>query len=360
MIKQSVMTIWTLVRDFVLFWWTVVRDAVKLWLERNAFSYAGSLAFYTLFSLAPTVIIAVTVIGLVLGEDAAQGQIVAQLEGTMGASAAELVQNAVAQSRIQESGLMPTLLGLGALVVGATTVFGQMQFSLNTLWGVTARPSSNSLWIFIKNRTLSLTVVLSIGFILLVSLALGVMVKAMLKAADGLLPFVGFLTNGAEFLVSLALVSALFATIFKVLPDVVLRWRDVLVGAVVTALLFAVGRTAISVYLAYTATASAYGAAGSVVVVLLWVYYSSLILLFGAAFTKCHLVAKGQEVIPRNSAVLVKRELLDEAREERGKRLKMPSWPGRRRKASEASATDDAQRPAQDEASPESTARNSD
>lgn len=255
---------------------------------------------------------------------------------------------------------MPTLLGLGALVVGATTVFGQMQFSLNTLWGVTARPSSNSLWIFIKNRTLSLTVVLSIGFILMVSLALGVMVKAMLKAADGLLPFVGFLTNGAEFLVSLALVSALFATIFKVLPDVVLRWRDVLVGAIVTALLFAVGRTAISVYLAYTATASAYGAAGSVVVVLLWVYYSSLILLFGAAFTKCHLVARGQEVIPRNSAVLVKRELLDEAREERGKRLKMPSWPGRRRKASEASATNDAQRPAQDEASPESTARNSD
>ncbi len=204
MIKQSVMTAWTLVRDFVRFWWTVVSGAVKLWLERNAFSYAGSLAFYTLFSLAPTVIIAVTVIGLVLGEEAAQGQIVAQLEGTMGASAAELVQNAVSQSRIQESGILPTLLGIGALLVGATTVFGQMQFSLNTLWGVTARPSSNSLWIFIKNRTLSLTVVLSIGFILLVSLALGVMVKAMLKAADGLLPFVGFLTSGAEFLVSLA------------------------------------------------------------------------------------------------------------------------------------------------------------
>ncbi|WP_343076089.1 YihY/virulence factor BrkB family protein [Halomonas elongata] len=355
MIKQSVMAVWTPICDVVRFWWTVVRNAVKLWLERNAFSYAGSLAFYTLFSLAPTVIIAVTVIGLVLGEEAAQGQIVAQLEGTMGASAAELVQNAVSQSRIQESGILPTLLGVGALVVGATTVFGQMQFSLNTLWGVAARPSTNSLWIFIKNRMLSLTVVLSIGFILLVSLALGVLVKAMLKAADGLLPFVGFLTNGAEFLVSLALVSALFATIFKVLPDVVLRWRDVLVGAVVTAVLFAVGRTAIAVYLAYTATASAYGAAGSVVVVLLWVYYSSLILLFGAAFTKCHLVAKGQAVVPRNSAVLVKHELLDEARERPGKRLKMPAWPlARNKRAKNSDAADDGNAPEGD-TSPGST-----
>ncbi|WP_320109330.1 YihY/virulence factor BrkB family protein [Halomonas almeriensis] len=333
MIKQAVMNTWTRVRDFVVFWSGVVRHAVKLWLDRNAFSYAGSLAFYTLFSLAPTVIIAVTVIGLVLGEEAAQGQIVAQLEGTMGASAAEVVQNAVTQSRIQESGILPTLLGVGALLVGATTVFGQMQFSLNTLWGVTARPSTNSLWIFIKNRMLSLTVVLSIGFILLVSLALGVMVKAMLKAADGLLPFVGLLTNGAEFLVSLALITALFATIFKVLPDVVLRWRDVLVGAIVTALLFAVGRTAIAIYLTYTATASTYGAAGSVVLILLWVYYSSLILLFGAAFTKCHLVARGKAVVPRNSAVLVKHELLDDTPHGTSKGSRLPGWARGRRRA---------------------------
>lgn len=297
-------------KTMLLFWFGVVRDAVKLWLERNAFSYAGSLAFYTLFSLAPTIIIAVTVIGLVLGEEAATGQIVAQLQGTMGQGAAQAIQDAVAQSRIEESGLLPTMLGVGALMVGATTVFGQMQFSLNTLWGVTARPSSNSAWIFIKNRFLSLTVVLAIGFILLVSLALGVAVKAVLHAADNLLPFVGFLTSGVEFLVSLAVVTALFATIFKVLPDVVLSWRDVLVGAGVTAVLFVIGRSAIATYLAYTATASTYGAAGSVVVILLWVYYSSLILLFGAAFTKCHLLAKGREVIPRNSAVQVKHELV--------------------------------------------------
>ncbi len=301
----------TTIQQAALFWWGVVRDAMKLWLERNAFSYAGSLAFYTLFSLAPIMIIAVTVIGVVLGEEAAQGQVVAQLQGTMGHDAAAAIERAVAQSRIEESGLLPTLLGVGALLVGATTVFAQMQFSLNTLWGVTARPSSNSALKFLKNRLLSLTVVLSIGFILLVSLVLGVVIRAMLQAADDLLPFVGLLTTGAEFLVSLAVIAALFATIFKVLPDVVLRWQDVLVGAVVTAVLFAIGRSGIAIYLAYTATASTYGAAGSVVMILLWVYYSSLILLFGAAFTKCHLLASGKAVVPRNSAVLVRHELLD-------------------------------------------------
>nr|WP_106231031.1 YihY/virulence factor BrkB family protein [Halomonas ventosae] len=308
MIKASVTTL----RETGLFWAGVVQGAVKLWLERNAFSYAGSLAFYTLFSLAPTMIIAVTVIGVVLGEEAAHGQIVAQLQGTMGHGAAAAIEQAVAQSRIEESGLLPTLLGVGALLVGATTVFAQMQFSLNTLWGVTARPSSNSALKFLKNRLLSLTVVLAIGFILLVSLVLGVVVRAMLQAADDLLPFVGLLTTGAEFVVSLAVIAALFATIFKVLPDVVLRWQDVLVGAVVTAVLFAIGRSAIAIYLAYTATASTYGAAGSVVMILLWVYYSSLILLFGAAFTKCHLLASGKALVPRNSAVLVRHELLEE------------------------------------------------
>ncbi|MDR5902144.1 YihY/virulence factor BrkB family protein [Halomonas icarae] len=294
-----------------LFWWRVMQGAVQLWLERNAFSYAGSLAFYTLFSLAPTIIIAVTVIGLVLGEEAAHGQMVAQLQGTMGHDAAAAIEAAVAQSRIEESGLMPSLLGVGALLVGATTVFAQMQFSLNTIWGVTARPSANSALIFIKNRLLSLAVVVSIGFILLVSLVLGVMLRATLQAADTLLPYVGALTTGAEFLVSLVIISLLFATIFKVLPDVVLGWRDVMVGAVVTALLFAVGRSMIALYLSHTATASTYGAAGSVVMILLWVYYSSLILLFGAAFTRCHLIARGRPLVPRVTAVEVKRELLE-------------------------------------------------
>ncbi|MCE9662418.1 YihY/virulence factor BrkB family protein [Halomonas sp. M5N1S17] len=288
-----------------------MQDSVRLWLQRNAFSYAGSLAFYTLFSLAPTIIIAVTVIGVVFGEEAAQGQIVAQLEGVLGEEAAKAVEQAVAASRIEESGLMPTLLGVGALLVGATTVFAQMQFSLNTMWGVTAKPGRNGLLLFLQKRLMSLAVVLAIGFILLVSLVFGVMIRALLLAGDDLVPFVGLLTTAVEFVVSLAVITALFATIFKVLPDVVLGWKDVLLGALITALLFAIGRTAIAAYLAYTATASTYGAAGSVVMILLWVYYSSLILLFGAAFVRSYLLAQGREIIPRNRAVLVRRELLE-------------------------------------------------
>lgn len=298
------------VRNEIRYWFEVSRDAVRLWMEANAFSYAGSLAFYTLFSLAPTVIIAVSVIGIVLGEDAAQGQIFGQLEAVMGASAAATVEQAVANSRPASAGLLPTLLGFGALLVGATTVFAQMQYSLNTIWGVTAKPTRNSIFILIKSRVLSLTVVLAIGFVLLVSLLAGVVLRATLHFADDFMPALAALLSGGEFIISLLMIALLFGCIFKILPDVVLSWRDVLAGAIATALLFSIGRYAIATYLAYTATASTYGAAGSVVLILLWVYYSSLILLFGAAFTRAHLLKRGKPIVPRETAVLLKRELV--------------------------------------------------
>ncbi|MEP4889745.1 MAG: YihY/virulence factor BrkB family protein [Aliiglaciecola sp.] len=295
---------------FVHYWKNILRDTAKLWLDENAFSYAGALAFYTLFSLAPIVIIAVTVIGVVLGEDAAQGQIVAQFADIMGKEAAEVVERTVSQSRIEASGILPTLLGVGALMLGATTVFGQMQYSLNSIWGVTASPDRNGLFLLAKKRLFSLMVVLSIGFVLLTSLLLGVALRAVLNFTAEFLPFVELLLGSAEFIVSLGMIALLFATIFKVLPDVKLSWKDVMVGAMVTAVLFSLGRYGIAAYLAYTATASAYGAAGSVVIILLWVYYSSLILLYGAAFTRVHLLARGKEIVPRNTAVRVDKRIL--------------------------------------------------
>jgi membrane protein len=294
-------------------WWAITRDALQLWLDRNAFSHAGSLAFYTLFSLAPVFIIAVSVIGVVLGQEAAQGEIVAQIQDVMGLEAALAIEQAVAQSRIEEAGLLPTLLGVAALIVGATTVFAQMQFSLNTIWGVTAQPSRNSIVMWLKSRLLSLTVVLAITFVLLVSLLLGVMVRALLHFTNQFVPAVAALLSGAEVLLSGLVISLLFCAIYKVLPDVVLQWRDVVVGALVTAVLFSIGRYGIAAYLTYTATASTYGAAGSVVLILLWVYYSSLILLFGAAFTKTQLLAHGRSVVPRNSAVRVRHEVVTDA-----------------------------------------------
>ena len=310
--KRLLARLGSYIPDSVMFWIRVVRGGINHWLKCNAFSYAGSLAFYTLFSLAPVVIIAVTVIGLVFGQEAARGEIVTQLQGVMGTDAARAIEHAVRQSRIEESGMLPTLLGIGALIVGATTVFAQMQFSLNVVWGVTAKPTHNSLLLFIKNRMLSLAVVLAIGFVFMVSLLLGVMLRAMLAHADTIMPGLASLLGGAENVVAFAVITLLFATIFKVLPDVVLSWRDVILGAAVTAALFSFGRYGIATYLAYTATASTFGAAGSIVVVLLWVYYSSLILLLGAAFTREYILLSEHPLITRNSAVLVRRELVDD------------------------------------------------
>lgn len=294
----------------VRYWAGLLYDAVKLWLDRNAFNHAGSLAFYTLFSLAPVVIIAVTIIGVVLGPEAAQGEIVGQLEDVMGREAAQTVERTVASARPEEAGFLPGLLGIGALLVGATTVFAQMQYSLNTIWGVVAHPQRNGILIFVLSRLFSLTIVLAIGFVLLVSLLLGVALRSFLYFADTLIPVSPLLVEGAEMLLALGVVTLLFATIFKVLPDVVLEWKDVLHGAFLTSVLFSLGRYGIATYLGYTAPASAYGAAGSVVLILMWVYYSSLILLFGAAFTKVYLLARGGSVVPRNSAAVVEQRVV--------------------------------------------------
>lgn len=297
----------------IVFWYRVVVRAVHCWLGSNAFVFAAALAFFTLFSVAPVMIIAVTIVGLVLGEEAAAGQIALQLEQAIGPDAAEAVQTAVASSQIDQSGLMPTLIGVAAMVFGATTVFAQMQLSLNTVWGVAPKPSRSSIFIFIKNRVLSLTVVLVIGFVLLVSLLLSVFLRAVVVFASDWLPVPGWFLLGLEMTLSLGVVTLLFAAIFRVLPDVILGWRDVLLGAFVTAALFTIGRAAIAFYLANTATASTYGAAGSLVLLLLWVNYSSLILLFGAAFTRASLEARGRPVRPRSTAVCVHRELIEDA-----------------------------------------------
>ena len=297
-------------RESIFHWGSVLLRAARIWLDEGAFSSAGALAFYTLFSLAPTVIIAVTIIGIVLGEKAASGHIAEQLEGIVGQDAAMFVQTAVARSRIQESGILPSLLGVGALLVGATTVFAQMQHSLNMIWGVTSKPSRNSLWIFLLRRLFSLTIVLSVGFVLLVSLLASVAMRAVIRFTSEYLPLAQSMTGGAEFLLHTVMAGLLFGTIFKILPDVQLNWKDIVLGAAVTALLFSMGRYGISAYLAYTATASTYGAAGSLVLMLLWVYYSSLILFFGAAFTRSLLIARGKPIIPRNTAVVVKKQLI--------------------------------------------------
>jgi len=296
-------------------WLSILGAAGQNWLASQAFIYAAALAFFTVFSIAPIMVVVVTLVGLVLGESAAQGELFEQLQGTLGPEAADLVQTAVLNSQIDQSGIWPALIGIFATIVGATTVFAQMQQSLNQIWDVAPRPSRSGMWVFLKARVLSLTIILAIGFVLLVSLLLSVALRAVMAFAEGWLPVPGWALVGMELILSLFVVTLLFAAMFKILPDVLLSWRDVMLGAFITAVLFTVGRSLIAMYLANTATASAYGAAGSLALLLLWVNYSSLILLFGAAFTRAHLEGRGMPVRPKKTAVCVHRELIEEVRE---------------------------------------------
>jgi len=296
----------------VRYWLSILGAAFQHWLGSQAFIYAAALAFFTVFSIAPILVVVVALVGLVMGERAVQGELFAQLEGTLGAEAAGVVQTAVVNSQIDQSGIMPALVGIIATILGATTVFAQMQQSLNQIWDVAPRPKRNNLWVFIKSRLLSLTIILAIGFILMVSLLLSVALRSIMAFAEEWLPVPGWTMVGMELVLSLLVITLLFAAMFKILPDVILSWRDVLLGAFITAVLFTAGRSLISIYLAYTATASAYGAAGSLALLLLWVNYSSMILLFGAAFTRAHLEGRGKPIHPKSTAVCVHRELIED------------------------------------------------
>lgn len=289
-------------------WVHISLAAGKRWAADNAFRHAAAVSFYTLFSLAPITVIAVTLAGAVFGAEAAQGELSDQLTGLIGADGAHVIEKLVAESRPEGSGWLPTALGVAVLLVGATTVFAQLQQSLNEIWGVAARPTRGSLAVLVTRRLLSFALVLTIGFLLLVSLVLTTVIAVAINYVDGLMPMSAAVLGGVDLVVSLGVITVLFAMIFKVLPDVQLRWRDVWKGALLTALLFSVGRLLISFYLGRTSLASTYGAAGSLVVLLMWVYYSTLILLFGAEFTRAYLEDRGLDVRPKSKAVRVRRE----------------------------------------------------
>nr|WP_298718110.1 YihY/virulence factor BrkB family protein [uncultured Steroidobacter sp.] len=280
----------------------LVKNAVNLWLDRNAFQHAGALGFCTLFSLAPLVILLVAIVGTVYGEQAASGEISAKIADLVGAQAASAVEEAVRRSQLKEAGFLPTLLGLSALAFGATTVFAQMQSSLNQFWGVVAKPTRSGILTFVTVRLLSLSMVLIIGFLLVTSFVVSVAITGVVEYADQLIPIPPLVVRGIDMAVSLGVTTLLFGMIFKVLPDVRLQWSDVWRGAFITAVLFAIGKYLISFYLTRVAPASTYGAAGSLILVLLWVYYSSLILFFGTCLTVVTIVQRDGAVTPKRTA----------------------------------------------------------
>lgn len=283
--------------------WSTLKETVGLWQEKNAFQLSGALAFYTVLSLAPLLLVVVSVSGIFFGEEAVRGELSTRIQQYVGPEAADLVEGAVRQSRIEEAGLLPTILGLAATLFGATTVFAQLQTGLNLMWGLEPKPSQGIVKSFFTDRALSLATVLLIGLLLLATVLLTTVLSAMLQFAGGWVPLPPGTAVLVNLLVSALLATALFATLFRVLPDADLDWPDMWRGAGITAVLFVAGQYLISLYLTRAAPGSAYGAAGSLVLILVWVYYSSLILFFGAAFTRVSLRRRGGRVEPRWGAV---------------------------------------------------------
>lgn len=286
--------------------WDVLYGSVQLFFAKNSFQAAAALGFYTLFSMAPLLIIAISVAGIVLGEEAVRGQISAELGGLIGPGAADAVEQAVSRSRPEVSGIWPTVLGIGAVIFGATTVFAQLRGSLNDFWDVRPQPSRNDLVNFLMTRLVSFGMVMTIGFLLLVSFLISLALTALIQFANALIPVPTVLLAIVDTIISLLVVSLLFGLIFRVLPDVHLSWRDVARSALITGILFTLGQHVISLYLTRAGPASAYGAAGSLVLVIMWVYYSSLILLLGTAITRTLLQREEGTYEPSRGAVRIK------------------------------------------------------
>lgn len=280
----------------------LLKGTASNWMEDNALRLCAALAYYSIFSIAPLLVISISVAGLVLGEDAVRGQLDDQLKGYIGEQASQAVQSLVKSASKKSDGWIGATIGFITLMIGASGVFGQLKDALNTIWKVKAG-SGGGVWNFVRVRLLDFGMVLVIGFLLLTSL----LMTTALAALDGYIqkglnvpPFFG---AALAFIVSFAVVTTLFAFIFKVLPDAQVEWRHVWIGAVVTALLFEVGKLGLGYYLGRESTASGFGAAGSVVLLLLWVYYASAILLFGAEFTQVYARESGHAIQPSPGAI---------------------------------------------------------
>lgn len=264
--------------------WSLLTATFNKWSADRAPRMGAALSFYTVVSLPSLLIVAIGITGLVLGTDEARSGVLEQISALMGEQSAEAIRDMLERARQPSSGGIGTALGVVVLLFGASGVFGELQDALNTVWGVAAKPGRGILWT-IRARFISMVAVVGTGFLLLVSLLLSAWLAAAGKWLAGLLPGPEHVLQALNFLVSLAAIAGLFMVIYKVLPDLRLAWRDVWIGGLVTALLFTLGKTLIGMYLGKSDVASGYGAAGSLVLLLLWVYYSAQILYFGAEFT---------------------------------------------------------------------------
>jgi membrane protein len=265
---------------------------------------AAALAYYTVFSITPLLVIAIAIVGAVFGQEAARGEIVTQINDLVGEEGAQAIEMALANANQPEISSVASSISVVVLLIGASGVFAQLQEALNTVWNVTAKPNVG-LWNFIQKRLLSFGMVLAIGFLLLVSLIISAILSGISKLEFNILPGLTIFWQLLNFAVSLGFITVLFALMYKYLPDVKIRWKDVWVGAIITALLFSLGKYLIGLYLGQGSLGSTYGAAGSLIVFLAWVFYSAQILLFGAELTKVYARRYGRQIRPNSHATMV-------------------------------------------------------
>lgn len=283
--------------------WNVFKDSFTGFTEDKVPKLGGSLAYFTLFSLGPMLLVIIYLVGIFLGKQAVEGSLHSQMQEVVGEAAALQVQEIIKNISVSKSGHLAAIIGVITLFLGATSVFAEIQDSINSIWHLKLKPNQGWRRTILK-RLISFGVIASLGFLLMVSLAASALVEAMGKTLKEMIPGAGVVVF---FIISLALTlgvaTLLFAIIFKILPDARLKWKDVWPGALVTAFLFMIGRFAISFYIGKSDIGSTYGAAGSLVVLLVWVYYSSLILYFGAEFSKAYALRFGSGIHPRDYAL---------------------------------------------------------
>ena len=285
---------------------SLLKQTFQEWLEDKAPQLGAALAYYTVFSLAPLILVLLAIVGVIFRDDAAGAwnKIAQQMSYFLDPNALQAVQNIAEKASQPGKSTIATIIGVALALFGASGVFGQLQDALNTIWGVKAKPS-RGIWGFLRTRFLSFAMVAGICFLLLVSLAIEALLKGFSHYVQSVLPGGIVIALTVYLIFDFAVVVLLFAMIFKFLPDVKIQWRDVWIGAVMTAILFGLGKWLLGFYLGSGAASSAYGAASSLITLLLWVYYSSQILLFGAEFTQVHAARAGREFKPSEYAVRV-------------------------------------------------------
>lgn len=285
--------------------YNLFKSAGNGFIDDNAFKLAAALSYYTVFALGPLLIIIISLAGLFFGREAAEGSIYYQLNGLLGAEAAQQIQDIINNIEQSESTTTGAVIGGIILLIGATGVFTEMQDSINYIWSVKAKPKKS--WVkYLSNRLLSFSIVIGMGFLLLVSLVVNAVLNAISARLTRIFPNSDIdLFTSLNMVILVITITGLFAVIFKLLPDATISWKDALIGAVLTAALFLIGKTGISYYLGRANLGVTYGTAASIVIILIWVYYSALILYFGAEFTKMYAIQAGEGIRPKETAVFI-------------------------------------------------------